>query len=405
MEVVVPARIPGHNCGREQHEEAASAVFSFNGLARSLCLRFIALLMTTAEMVIDMADQPQEFTDKIKASLREVLPEATEEVDEWVEEKRPLLLALFAESVANDLNKNQAALIKGIYRDLAGFQRRLLATWREPLHRLDSLIHMCMEVGDDINKEYRLNANAAPSSRRNVTTRLHTRAVQVSNEISCLLKGGYPDGAMARWRSLHETTVMLAFLAEHDEDLSKRFTDYQKIQRLRHAVQFNKHHAVLGFEPIPETDISRYRLEFDNAVEQYGKNFKEENGWATQLFNKPKVTFRDIEEFVEMSYLRPQYGFASKNVHSGIDSIGYKLGLSMSGKDILLAGPSNEGLIEPIQCTSFSLVSATSELISTSPTEDREVMETVLWKWHDLIKDEVLRASDALKEKGDAASK
>ena len=33
---------------------------------------------------------------------------------------------------------------------------------------------------------------------------LHARALQVFSEIMCLLKNGYPDAALARWRTLYE---------------------------------------------------------------------------------------------------------------------------------------------------------------------------------------------------------
>ncbi|MDN7934979.1 DUF5677 domain-containing protein [Burkholderia metallica] len=344
------------------------------------------------EIVADYLDDHPETKGKIADSF----------IDQWLSENADKMIDKFAGQLAESLDSQQLEFVEGIHSDVAGFQERLFETWRAPLTRLDSLIAMCMEIGSEINVEYRSPGAHSPSSRRNITTRLHTRAVQIANEISCLLKGGYADGAMARWRSLHETTVILAFLGRHDDALASRFVDFQAIIRLKAATEYNEHHAALGFDPIDQAELAQYQTDRDAMLAKYGPSFANENGWAADVLKQKRVTFKDIEKFVELSYLRPQYGFASKNIHAGIDSIGYKLALSMSGKELLLAGPSNEGLIEPIQCTSYSLIFATGELIDTAPHDERSIMEGVLWRWHERLKIELIDAHDALRKRGES---
>lgn len=321
------------------------------------------------------------------------------DIDRWLTDNLGELVDKFSDQLAQELDKKQREFVEDIYSDLAGFHNRLFDTWCIPLTRLDSLVAMCMEIGSEINTEYRSLRKYPLSPRRNVTILLHTRAVQIANEISCLLKGGYADGAMARWRSLHETTVILAFLSRHDDTLSSRFVDFQVIARLKAATEYNEHHSTLGFESIDEATFAEFQKDYKIMLEKYGQQFTKEYGWASDALNQKKVTFKDIEKFVNMSYLRPQYGFASKNVHSGIDSVGFKLALSMSSQKTLLAGPSNEGLTEPIQCTSYSLIIATCELIDTAPQDDRFIMEGVLWRWHERLKTELLEAEAALRQR------
>jgi len=205
---------------------------------------------------------------------------------------------------------------------------------------------------------------------------------------------------MARWRSLHETTVILAFLSRHDDELSSRFVDFQTVTRLKAAIEYNEHYDALGFEPFDQATLAKLQGERDAMLAKYGPLFAKENGWAADVLKQSRVTFKDIERFVNLSYLRPQYGFASKNVHAGVDSIGFTLALSMSGQEVLLAGPSNEGLIEPIQCTSYSLIMATSELIDTAPHDERSIFEGVLWLWHERLKAELIDAEAALRRRG-----
>lgn len=322
------------------------------------------------------------------------------DIDRWLAENADEMVDKFSDRLAQDLDSKQREFVENIHSELAGFHKRLFETWRAPLTRLDSLIAMCMEIGSEINAEYRSSGKYQPSARRNMTIRLHTRAVQIANEVSCLLKGGYPDGGMARWRSLHETMVILAFLGRHDDALSSRFVDFQAITRLKAATEYNEHQAVLGFEQFDPTELARFQKVRDDMVVKYGQQFASENGWAADVLKQKRVTFKDIEKFVDLSYLRPQYGFASKNVHSGVDSIGYKLAQSMSSQETLLAGPSNQGLLEPIQCTSYSLIMATCELIDTAPLDERAIMEGVLWRWHERLKADLIDAEAALRQRG-----
>ena len=41
-----------------------------------------------------------------------------------------------------------------------------------------------------------------------VQTRLHARACQIAREVLTLLYAGFAEGAMARWRALHELAVL-----------------------------------------------------------------------------------------------------------------------------------------------------------------------------------------------------
>lgn len=306
------------------------------------------------------------------------------------------------------LDKVKGKVLKKRYGNLDAFRKRLFATWEPPIKRLDALIYGCTEISDEVNSEYRTNPSIR-SEKLNIATRLHARAIQVSCEISHLLKGGFADGAMARWRTLHETTAILIFIAEGDEDLAIRFTDFQSVQRRKAANRYNKYSEELGFTSLSPEDLGRFDLERNDIVGKYEAGFGNELGWAAKALGKEpgartKVRFSDIEEFVGLDFLRPLYGFANQYIHAGIDSIGFKLGTSLSNKDLLLCGPSNEGLLEPIQCTSLSLIQATQAIISVSPDDHRLLYSAVLWLWHEKLKEEVAAASDALRKKGETDS-
>lgn len=321
-------------------------------------------------------------------------------LDNWFEENYDQLIENFSQDIIISLDRKNNEFVAEIQSEIDEFQSRLFDTWKAPLIRFSSLIAMCMEVGDEINRDYRVSGRYTTSSRRDTTLRIHARAVQVANEISCLARGGYADGAIGRWRSLHEASVILAILSRGDETLSDRFIDHQVVGRFKAATEYNKHHAELDFEAFDPTELADMQKASEAMLHKYGKQFSSEFGWASETLNLKRPLFKDIEEHVALSFLRPHYGFASKNIHSGVDSIGYKLALSMTQKDILLTGPSNEGLLDPIQLASYSIIFATVELINTMPDENRAIMQNVLWKWHEMLIVELVEAEEALRSSG-----
>ncbi|MBR7033198.1 MAG: hypothetical protein IKI03_06175 [Clostridia bacterium] len=52
------------------------------------------------------------------------------------------------------------------------------------------------------------------------------RAIQVYAEIMCLVENGFPDAALARWRTLYEITCYAEFINNNGEHVAKAFLEY-----------------------------------------------------------------------------------------------------------------------------------------------------------------------------------
>lgn len=124
------------------------------------------------------------------------------DVAEWLATHSEEIVHLVALKMFEHLDEAKGEVLKEHYENLDAFRGRLFTTWDPPSKRLDALIYGCTEIGNEVNCEYRTNSGKK-SAILNITTRLHARAVLVSCEISHLLKGGFGDGAMACWRTLH----------------------------------------------------------------------------------------------------------------------------------------------------------------------------------------------------------
>lgn len=171
------------------------------------------------------------------------------------------------------------------------------------------------------------------------------------------------------------------------------------------VINYNKNNY-LQFDAVTPEQLERFELERKQVLEKYEPAFVKAFGWANKALGKlekykSETKLNEIEDFVGLGYLRNHFGFANQYVHAGIDSIGFKLGTSMSGKDLLLTGPSNEGLMEPIQCSSLSLINATMALIVAFPDDEAPVKVEVLRIWHKVLKEEAFEASNKLQVKGD----
>lgn len=331
--------------------------------------------------------------------------DAPDDIKAYVKENLGTLNKLCSLNLYQALDTEKDGLVSEYYNCYKEFKDSLFLTWELPLKRLDSLLYICTEIVTEL-REYMTTPECQKTIKLNISTRLQARCVQVGKEISSLLHGGYADGAFARWRTLHETSVTTKFICEGDEDLAARFVDFQSIMRLGAATKYNDNNE-LEFDSFSNEQLAIFEMEKKEIQGKYEPNFEKSFGWARKALGdtvKPtgNLTFSNIEKFVKLSFLRNHFSFASQYVHAGIDSIGYKLGTSMSNEDILLAGPSNEGFMEPIQCTSLSLIYATEALLKAYPNHDSSVRILVLWLWHEALKQEVVDASAALQAKGDA---
>src|ERR1035437_7625528 len=128
----------------------------------------------------------------------------------------------------------------------SGFQQRLYARWKTPLDLLRMLLTIARELGGSANEDAQKSVSSSSPHLVYVLTRLHARACQVTEEILTLLTAGFADGAMARWRTLHEIAVVASFISSHGEELAERYVQHQHIEWRRALRKYIECRARLG---------------------------------------------------------------------------------------------------------------------------------------------------------------
>lgn len=278
----------------------------------------------------------------------------------------------YAELILKFIESNLEDLVSKTRTHARQFEERLLQRWKKPIDLLEVFVQICCEAGAELNQEYRSKAAKSDDYVFDVLTRLHARGCQVSYEILALLKAGLPDGAHARWRTLHEIAVIAFFIKDQGSVVAKRYLQHEIIETYKEALAYQEHCRRLGYEPLSAKELEAIRKKYEEMLATYGKDFREEYGWVPSSILSAR-NLAEIEKHVKLGHLRPYYRMASQNVHSGPKGIGVKLGLPRVGshKSRLLAGPSNYGLADPGQGAAISLNQITTCLLSTKTTFER----------------------------------
>ena len=265
-------------------------------------------------------------------------------------------------------------------QEIAEFKERLYACWQLPLERLRMLLTISRELGADINQTARQSTDAIKCKYLvEVLSRLHARACQITEEILCLLEGGFADGAMARWRTLHEVAVVASFIADHGEDLAERYVLHQAVEAHRAANEYQKCHQPSGYEALEESTLQAFEESYNAAIARFGQEFKGTYGWAAYHLKIAKPNFDDIERAVGNGHLRAHYRMASHNVHANPKGAFFKLG-NLDEPQLLLSGPSNAGMADPGYRAALSLAHISATIAMLESTVDNNMLLQVIFQ-------------------------
>lgn len=289
----------------------------------------------------------------------------------------------------NDFSREHA--LRTISNRRNEFLKENLDIWQEGFDALDILVNFCAEVGSGTYERLRNEAAEAQDLLFNVLARLHAKACIISQEMVCLLKNGFADGAHGRWRALHEISITAMFLDKWKEDTAERYISHEIVDSYNAARWLVKYENRLQVSAIPEEAMRELKKQYDAVIERYGIEFSNPYGWADKALRK-KANFTLIEEDVGMDHWRPYYKWASQNIHSGPKTIANSLGNSFP-QDFILVGPSELGMVDPADLLAISLSQITNIFLASAPNIDSAVAIKVIESLRDQIASIFLKCS------------
>lgn len=257
------------------------------------------------------------------------------------------------------------------------FKQNLEARWGNGFN----LLRMLIELSRDQGIAFHRRASRCRTTRRvhlnTALMHLHARAIQISSEMMALMESGFADGAMARWRTLHEVTCVAMVLDEGGDELAERYLAHELVEAKKALTQYQQCHAGLGYAPFSAREARRIDRGFDSVVAKYGPAFVSDYGWAAAHLGISRPTFRQIEEAAGRAMMRSHYKMASQNVHAGTKGIAHRLSAFDRGF-VPIAGASNVGFVEPGQNLGLSLLHFTMLLLPKRWTLDKMALLTAL---------------------------
>ncbi len=115
------------------------------------------------------------------------------------------------------------AMLADRRKEREGFERRNFRRWRKAFDLIETIWVSCEELGRVFNQHHRPEAVREEDYVFEAMTHLHAKALLVASEIICLLKGGFADGALTRWRTVYETNVVAALIRQEGQELALRY--------------------------------------------------------------------------------------------------------------------------------------------------------------------------------------
>lgn len=337
-----------------------------------------------------------DFLNRLDEITLEAIEESAKEhnlSEEQVQELVDNVLANGHRQLLSDFKSQAPEMLLRCKKGHAEFRKRCYERWREPM----DLMWMLWEIAQEVTEAH---AHAGPRDADplvfDTLAHLNPKALLVTSEILCLLEGGFADGALARWRSLHETVVVAMFIRKHGSTVAR---DY------RLSVWFDNHKAAkalnlvadrAGIPAFSEEELFNIEAARNAAEAEVGRRLRFDWDWALTSFSgKKRVQFADLERDVGMDHWRPRYKWASRHVHSSFRSPMDILGMSEADDIRFQIGPSNSGFVDPMHMTAVSLVQmVTAFLMVGEANVDRLVYVQILNALSEEIGEVALRVQE-----------
>ncbi|ABQ69828.1 hypothetical protein Swit_3482 [Rhizorhabdus wittichii RW1] len=307
------------------------------------------------------------FTDVDIARLEELMQEFTGELPQVVMDT----IREIVPSMVRQYRKEWQAYRPYEEKDFELFKHRLQQRWGKGFDALRMLMSSCRDHGALFAERHRKSRAKKGRHQREALLALHMRGCQIAAEIMCLMENGYADGAMARWRTLHELAVVALLIQEYGDELAERYLSHRAIDEYKEMQLAIDAALLLGSKPPSERTIRNVTKTYEIALKQFDPEFRHDYGWAAKLIpGNKKPNFSDLEKLAGHATMRSHYKFASHNVHAGSSGISVRLS-TRHGRSGIATGATNTGFLDPGQNTAFTLVQLTQTLWHEPYTMDR----------------------------------
>ena len=261
--------------------------------------------------------------------------------------------------------KQKAPILLADFREMdTGFESRNYKRWATSFDHLEMVWTIAQELGEMHGKEIKAENGNKNNEIMAALAHIFPRALLVAREIICLLKGGFPDGALTRWRSLHELAVTAKYIRNHEKSAVVSYLMSFHFSSRRAAHQMNEFANVNNMNRFSKEELGELDAKCSMAEEIIGQKIKNDKDGEWPKILQNRRNFADIEKDVGMDHYRPLYKWASTHTHANHHPMEDLLGQTDSSGQAHLVGQSNSGLVVPFQLTATTLGEITTTYLS-----------------------------------------
>lgn len=182
-----------------------------------------------------------------------------------------------APTVALTLKRTTPRMLRQRRRRSRIFRRVMKKYWGRSLDLYFSICVGAEEVGRNFDDCHTEEAMEKQDDLFEALTGLYARACRVAVEIHHLLAGGFPMGALARCRTLHEIAVTMMILADFGEmeehaDLAERFLLHDDIDNWIDAKIHQEHYEALGSEAFTADQMAEMEQRRAELLGRFGES-------------------------------------------------------------------------------------------------------------------------------------
>lgn len=173
--------------------------------------------------------------------FEEFLKHVKNQLDEGIEPHELLeLLERSSLHLYEQMSASEDENVKELILVSDEFNKRNYLKWKSGFQKLEMLRQISIEAGMEFQKHFLTIPEYETDPLLGVLMRQHANACRITGEIILLLKGGYPDGALARWRSLFEVAVTCLFINKYGRDAAIDYIRHGRVKAVEGMEEYQK---------------------------------------------------------------------------------------------------------------------------------------------------------------------
>lgn len=261
---------------------------------------------------------------------------------------------------------NEANFLDAHRENHQSFIDRNIQRWSAGIDQLELLYITSQEAGHYFQQQYTQIPEFENDALLGVLMRLHSNALRITSEIIHLIKGGYADGALARWRTLFEISVTSLVIHKYGRDCAIDYIKHGYIKTVEGREEYQKTASAMGLEPYTEQEIKE-AISLKESLSEGETHWH----WARKYTGFSKL--EKLREHVGLGAWSHNYKLASRSIHADYYDMRSLLGMEEAEQEVLLVGQSNSGMTLPAHCTAIMLNQITMCFLTAYMREDSEL--------------------------------